>query len=196
MAGQTSREEGPGRMSTARPPGPWRPSRREVLVGAGLLGASACTGSSVDVAPRPTSDQRLAARVADEIRLLAARYAATVARHPGLRRALSPLAAEHDAHLRALAALQPAAASPSASSSASAAASAAASSSPSASPSASASGSVPATVAGARTALVDAEREAARRRRGQSLRAGPELARLLASVAACESVHAALLDDS
>jgi hypothetical protein len=176
-------------MSMARPPELRRPSRREVLIGAGLLVASGCARAAVDVAPRPTADQRLAADVAEEIRALAARYAATVRRHPGLGGVLSPLAAEHDAHVRALVALQPVA-SPSASAAGSAAGSAAAS--PSVSPTAAA---VPATPAAARAALVEAERVAAQRRRTQSLRAGAGLARLLASVAACESVHAALLGE-
>jgi hypothetical protein len=178
-------------MSMARPPELRRPSRREVLIGAGVLVASGCARAAVDVAPRPTADQRLAADVAEEIRALAARYAATVRRHPGLGGVLSPLAAEHDAHVRALVALQPVASpSPSASAAGSAAGSAAAS--PSVSPTAAA---VPATPAAARAALVEAERVAAQRRRRQSLRAGAGLARLLASVAACESVHAALLGE-
>jgi hypothetical protein len=127
--------------------------------------------------------------VANEITVLAAAYAATIAAHPTTRAALGPLAAEHDAHVAALVALLPApTATPSGSPSPSGSASASGSASPIASPP-----PVAASRAEAVAALATAERTAAARRRGQAGGAGPELARLLASIAACEVVHATLV---
>jgi hypothetical protein len=160
-----------------------RPTRRAVLAGGGLLFLAACTGSAPVHAPRLTADQRLARQVAAEITVLAAAYAATIAAHPRTRGALGPLAAEHEAHLLALVAFMPA---PTATPSLSA--------SPSTSPSAAASAvPVASSPAAARAALATDERAAAARRRQQAVGAGPELARLLASVAACEAVHAVLV---
>jgi hypothetical protein len=167
--------------------GDGRPSRRSVLAGGGLLLLAACTGSSPPRAPQLTADQRLARRVAAEITVLVGAYAATISAHPRTRPALASLAAEHDAHLAALTALQPApAATPSASSSGSTAPS------PSASPSAVAVQVAPSPAA-ARAALARAEKAAAARRRQQAGDAGPDLARLIASIAACEAVHAILV---
>ena len=160
-----------------------RPSRRSVLAGGGLLLLAACTGSSPVRAPQVSADQRLARRVAKEITVLAAAYAATIAVHPRANSALAPLAAEHEAHVVALVALQPAP-TPSASGSASPSAS----TSPSASPP-----PIAPSLAAARHQLVAAELAAAERRRQQAGDAGRELARLLASIAACESVHARLV---
>jgi hypothetical protein len=167
-------------MTDARGAGP---SRRSVLASSGLLLVAACTGSATVVVPRLTPDQRLARRVANEITVLAAAYAATIAAHPTTRAALSPLAAEHDAHVAALVALLPApTATPSGSPSPTGSAA------PSASPP-----PVAASRAEAVAALAAAERTAGARRRGQAGRAGRELARLLASIAACEVVHATLV---
>jgi hypothetical protein len=165
---------------------PARLSRRGVLAGGGALLITACTPWGTAAGPPGlTADQRLAARVADEIRTLEAAYAATIARHPTTRSELSSLAAEHDLHIAALDAIAPA---PTAS------ASAAGSPTPRTTPpQAPVRPSVPTSPATARNALQTAERTAAVRRQGQTLRAGPELGRLLASVAACEAVHAALL---
>jgi hypothetical protein len=160
-----------------------RPSRRCVLAGGGLLLVAACTGSPSVVRPPPlTSDQRLAQRVTVEIRSLVAAYTATIAAHPATAKALGPLAAEHRAHLAALVTLLPAPAT----------------STPTPSPSASTSPSTtpPAVAPSPAAALADlatAERSAAARRSQQAGRAGPELARLLASIAACEAVHAVLV---
>jgi hypothetical protein len=168
-------------MTNARGDGP---SRRSVLAGGGVLLLAACTGSSTPRAPELTADQRLARRIADEINVLATAYALTIAAHPRIRASLAALAAEHVAHAVALTALLPKPTSTS-------------SSSPPPSGSASPSASPPATiapsVAAARTELAAAERAAAARRRHQAGRAGPELARLLASIAACEAVHAGLV---
>lgn len=162
---------------------PARPSRRGVLAGGAALLMTACTRSGhAPPPPGPTPDQRLAAVVADEVRTLKVAYAATIARYPATRPELSTLAAEHDLHIAAFAALVPA---PDAS----------ASGSPSPTPSASPppAPTVPSSTAAARAALATAEHTAAARRQSQTRRAGPELARLLASVAGCEAVHAALL---
>jgi hypothetical protein len=167
-------------MTDARGAGP---SRRSVLAGTGLLLIAACTGSPSVVVPRLTADQRLARRAANEITVLAAAYAATIAAHPTIRAALGPLAAEHEAHVNALVALLPA---PTGSASPSGSVSPSGSTSPSASPP-----PVASSPADAVAALASAERMAARRRRGQAGRAGAELARLLASIAACEAVHTA-----
>jgi hypothetical protein len=163
-----------------------RPSRRSVLAGGGLLLVAACTGSSPSpvLAPRLTADQRLARHAAAEITVLSAAYTATIAAHPRTRRALGPLAAEHEAHVAALVELLPA---PTATPSGSPSPSGSTSPSTSASPPP----VVPATPAEAVAALAVAERAAAARRRAQAGGAGPELARLLASIAACESVHVA-----
>jgi sugar phosphate isomerase/epimerase len=164
-------------MTDARGAGP---SRRSVLAGTGLLLIAACKGSPAVVVPSLTADQRLARRVADEITVLAAAYAATITAHPTTRGTLGPLAAEHERHVAALAALLPA---PTATPSGSAP--------PSGSASPSAAPSVASSATDAVAALAAAERVAAARRRGQALRAGAELARLLASIAACEAVHTA-----
>jgi hypothetical protein len=172
-------------MTDARGDGP---SRRSVLAGGGVLLLAACTGSSTPRAPELTADQRLARRVADEINVLATAYAVTIAAHPNSRASLAALAAEHVAHAVALVALLPKPTSTPTFTS---------SSSPppngSASPSASPPLTVAPTVAAALAELAAAERAAAARRRHQADRAGPELARLLASIAACESVHATLV---
>jgi hypothetical protein len=161
------------------------PSRRSVLAGGGLLLLTACTGSTPPRSPGPTADQRLARRVTAEINGLANVYARTITAHPNLRPALTPLAAEHVAHSAALVALLPAPTStPTLTSSPSAT-----TSSPSAAPPA----TIPPTPGAAREALAMAERAAAARRRHQAAAAGPELARLLASIAACEAVHATLV---
>jgi len=166
-------------MTDARAAGP---SRRSVLTGTCLLLIAGCKGSPAVVVPGLTADQRLARRVAKEITVLAAAYTATIAAHPTTRGALGPLAAEHERHVAALVGLLPApTTTPTTSSSAPSG-----SASPSASPP-----PVASSPADALAALAAAERSAAGRRRGQAGRAGAELARLLASIAACESVHTA-----
>ena len=167
-------------MTDARGDGP---SRRTVLAGGGMLVIAACTGSPAVRVPELSADQRLARRVAAEIGVLAAAYAATVAAHPVPSTALGPLAAEHEAHVAALVALLPA---PTSTPTSSSSGSPTGSASPSASPP-----PVASSPAAALSALAEAERAAAARRRGQAGRAGPGLARLLASIAACESVHSA-----
>jgi hypothetical protein len=170
------------------------PGRRQVVRTA-VVAAAAATTSTVlagclpgDDDPEPPDPELLLrARVADEARALAARYAATVERFPAARTELATLGAEHEEHARALLprraarALAPVTAT----------ATGTASSAPSPSPAP----TVPSTLRAARTELAEAERVASRRRLRQlrATRRSPELARLLASVAACEAAHAALL---
>jgi hypothetical protein len=153
-------------------------SRRAVLASAAALALTGCVGSTDEPEPRPDPDLRLRDQVAAEVDDLVRAYAAATHAFPGLTHRLAPLAAEHQAHATALRGPQPTG-SPSAGASGSA--------TPPAEPAVPGSGS--ATV----TWLAGLERRAARRRARQTATAGPDLARLLASVGACESVHAALL---
>jgi hypothetical protein len=159
---------------------PRLPSRREVLVGGALVALGGCLPDTEPAAPARSPEERLRARVADEVDDLAARYAAVMARFPQGRPELSMLAAEHEAHVRALRGRGPASRPRS----------------PSPSPSAKgpAAPAVPETLAEARASLAVVERAASRRRGRQATGTGPELARLLASIAACEATHAALLE--
>jgi hypothetical protein len=159
---------------------PRLPSRREVLVGGALVALGGCLPDTEPAAPARSPEERLRARVADEVDDLAARYAAVMARFPQGRPELSMLAAEHEAHVRALRGRGPASRPRS----------------PSPSPSAKgpAAPAVAETLAEARASLAVVERAASRRRGRQATGTGPELARLLASIAACEATHAALLE--
>ena len=156
------------------------PSRRAVLVGAGLLAAAACSSGTEPEPPKPDPDLPIRALAADGVRGLVALYAAVSRAHPGLRTELAPLAAETEAHLSAL---EPPATRPSASTGASTSASATASTPV----------TVPATAAAARTALVRAERHEAELRVIQLASASSALARLLAAIGASEATHATLL---
>ncbi|MDH6542984.1 hypothetical protein ACFXJO_19860 [Streptomyces lavendulae] len=183
---------------------PWtlppRPSRRSLLTGAaGAAGAAllaGCTGGggpSGDGTGIPLERRMREGAVRDSARLLE-RYDATVAVHPGLAERLAPLRAAVAAHSAALAFPAPAATrsaspSPSASPSASAAAAAA---TPSGS-TAAGRADVPPKPAEALSALADAERSLSEARTIALAGAPGELARLLASVAACGAVHAYLL---
>ncbi|MFE9927753.1 hypothetical protein [Streptomyces sp. NPDC005533] len=166
---------------------PSRPSRRSLLAGAvGVVGAAALTGCSDD---RPAAgeggiplERRMReAAVRDSARLLE-RYDATAAAHPALAARLAPLRAAVAAHSGALAA---AAGSPSPSASRSGGTGAAAPA-PGGEP-------VPPKAEEALTALADAERSLSQARTIDLAGAPGELARLLASVAACGAVHAYLL---
>lgn len=156
------------------------PSRRAVLVGAGLLAAAACSSGTEPTPPKPDPDLPIRALAAGGVRGLVALYDAVSGTHPDLRAELAPLAAETAAHLSAL---EPPATRPTASTPAST------------SPSATASPTVavPATAAAARTALVRAERHEAELRVTQLASASSALARLLAAIGASEATHATLL---
>jgi len=148
-------------------------SRRALL--AGTLGAvvaplvlGGCTSDPEPAAPTP-DETALGFTLTSATELLAA-YTATTAAHPGLAPRLDPLAADHRTHL---AALGPG---------------------PSPSPTPSPTPSVPpvpADPAAAQAALTAAETAAAA---ALTSRVGPidaDLARTLASVAACRAAHAA-----
>ena len=172
------------------PPGENLPGRRQVILGAAAAAATTtvlagCLPGDDEPEP-PDPELLLRARVADEVRSLAAQYAATVDRFPAARSELATLGAEHEEHARALLPRRAARALASATATAGPSRSASATASPSAPP-------VAATLGAARAQLAEAERAASRRRMRQLRGRSPELARLLASVAACEAAHAALL---
>lgn len=167
-----------------------RPSRREVLVGGGLIGGgllalAGCLPGVDDASPPPVDPElRVRARIAEEVRALARHYEAVSDRFPAARPdgLLAAFAAEHTEHARAL--LGPGARSRSRTTSATSSPSAGATVAP----------PVPTDEGEALRSLVVAERAASRRRARQAGRASPALARLLASIAACEAAHAALLE--
>ncbi|MFF5705739.1 hypothetical protein ACFY7H_25140 [Streptomyces sp. NPDC012794] len=177
------------------------PSRRSLLAGAaGAAGAvllTGCTGggdaSGAD-GGIPLERRMREDAVRDSERLLE-RYDATAAAHPGLAGRLAPLRAAVAAHTAALAFADPAAREPAARPGPpSAAASGAAAPAPGA-PGAPAAGGepVPQQPAEALSALADAERSLSEARTIALAGAPGELARMLASVAACGAVHAYLL---
>ncbi|MFD7095148.1 hypothetical protein ACWGHU_27895 [Streptomyces xanthophaeus] len=174
---------------------PWtlppRPSRRSLLTGAaGAAGAALLTGCSDGEPPAadssiPLERQMREAAVRDSERLLE-RYDATTAAHPALAQRLAPLRTAVAAHTAALASSPgPVTGSPTAAPSWAA--------SPTTVTSAGAPAPVPAQPADALTALADAERSLSEARTIDLAGAPGELARLLASVAACGAVHAYLL---
>lgn len=174
---------------------PWtlssRPSRRSLLTGAaGAAGAALLTGCSdtgstaMDIGI-PLERRMREAAVRDSARLLE-RYDATTTAHPALAARLAPLRAAVAAHAAALSLTPSDAPSPSASASPSGGTGAAAAPAPSAEP-------VPPKPADALTALADAERSLSEARTIDLAAAPGELARMLASVAACGAVHAYLL---
>ncbi len=140
-----------------------------------LLTLSACLPDGPEP-ERPDPDLLLRRHVAAEVSDLVAAYAAVVTAFPQAPQVgtLRALAAEHEAHVAALTGPPPSQAS----------------ASPSATP---APPTVPSTVPAALRWLTGLERAAATRRSRQSLRAGADLARLLAAVGACETTHAVLL---
>ncbi len=151
-----------------------------MLVGGGLLALAGCLPGDERAAPAVRPEVRLRNRVATEVAALETLYAAVLARFPGARDELSPLAAEHTAHLAALRGPAPGptgSASPTTGSPA-----------PTPPPPA-----VPGTLEAARGALAVAERTASDRRARQAVGTTTGTARLLASIAACEAAHAALL---
>ncbi|MHB6910014.1 hypothetical protein [Streptomyces sp. DB-54] len=175
-------------------------TRRTTLLAGAALGGAALLAGCADHA-RPAAEapeqsaaaERLRARAARDSTALLARYDATLAAHPALGTPLRPLRAEVARHAEAFASDRPSAG-------ASASASTSASTSASAPPAGAARGAgaprVPADERGARTALADAERTLADARTAALVSAPPELARLLASVAAAGAAHAYLLTET
>lgn len=165
------------------------PSRRSLLAGAaGITGAALLSGCSdggpPEAEPGIPLERRMRETAVRESARLLERYDATSAAHPALAERLGPLRASVAAHAAALAADPTASPSPSRSRGSSA--SPAASASPGAEP-------VPAKPAEALAELADAERSLAEARTISLTGAPGELARMLASVAACGRVHAYLL---
>lgn len=167
---------------------PSRPSRRSLLAGAaGVAGAALLTGCSDD---RPADgeagiplERRMREKAVRDSALLLERYDATAAAHPALAGRLAPLREAVAAHAAALSPAPAGSPSPSPSQSGgTGAAGPAASGEP-----------VPPKPADALTALADAERSLSEARTIDLSGAPGELARMLASVAACGAVHAYLL---
>ncbi|MFF1342509.1 hypothetical protein ACFVYT_32305 [Streptomyces sp. NPDC058290] len=169
---------------------PLRLSRRSLLAGAaGVAGAALLTGcsdgdGSPDTAVGVPLERRMRETAVRDSERLLERYDATAAAHPALAARLAPLRASVAAHTGALASADSANRKPSGS----------------ASPSSAASGApavsgepVPPKPEEALTALADAERSLSEARTIALAGAPGELARLLASVAACGAVHAYLL---
>ncbi len=160
--------------------------RTTLLAGTALGGAALLAGCADGARPDPRAAERSAAaervrkQAARDSTALLARYDATLAAHPELGARLRPLRAEVARHAGAFASDGPSTA---ASASAPAAGTAHGADAP----------RVPADERGARSALAEAERTLADARAAALVSAPPELARLLASVAAAGAVHAYLL---
>lgn len=170
------------------------PSRRGLLAGAaGVAGAALLSGCSDGgppaAAPEVPLERRMRETAVRESERLLERYDATTAAHPTLARRLAPLRASVAAHTAVLADDGSPAPSPSRSTSPSASPSGAGA----AAPPAPGPPAVPSAPAAALAALADAERSLAEARTISLAGAPGELARLLASVAACGHVHAYLL---
>ncbi|MFF3859032.1 hypothetical protein [Streptomyces sp. NPDC002209] len=178
---------------------PLRLSRRSLLSGAaGVAGAALLTGcsdgdGSSDTAVGVPLERRMRETAVRDSERLLERYDATALAHPALAARLAPLRAAVAAHTGALASADSAAGRPSGSASpSSSAAAGAASSAPAGAPAVSGE-PVPPKPEEALSALADAERSLSEARTIALAGAPGELARLLASVAACGAVHAYLL---
>ncbi|KNE82815.1 MULTISPECIES: hypothetical protein [Streptomyces] len=189
------------------------PRRRSLFAGAlaagpGALLLSACSGDGAagEGGKPDAADRRLRERAARESRDLLLRYDATAATHPELAELLAPLRAETALHATAFDAGDRSA-SPSASPRSGgpgpegpgvppAAPSPARSPDASPDPDAPRAPEVPGKPAEALKALAGAERRTADARTAALSRAEPELARLLASVAASGAAHAYLLNEA
>lgn len=171
---------------------PAGPHRRSVLTGALALGAAfsapLLTACSDDGAPaRKQADSataKLRDRAVRDSAALLARYDATLEAHPALAGRLRPLRAEVDRHTQAFATPRPAR-TPSGTSGGASASAGSAPESP----------AIPAERAEALAALAEAEQRLADSRATVLLHASPDLARLLASVAAAGAAHVYLLKE-
>ncbi|WP_260476426.1 hypothetical protein [Streptomyces sp. WAC 06783] len=175
-------------------------TRRRTLLAGSVLGGAALllTSCSEDAGPGGSrqeadaaAEARLRGQAARDSAALLAHYDATLAAHPGLGERLRPLRAEVARHAAAFGGASPAPSAPST------APRAGASAAPSASATASAPASpaVPSDEKQARADLAAAERRTADARAAALVSAPPELARLLASVAAAGAAHAYLLTE-
>ncbi|MCY0920837.1 MULTISPECIES: hypothetical protein [unclassified Streptomyces] len=184
-----------GFPESAEPAGPRRPSRtprpsrRSVLVtavgagGAALLTGCSDAGDASGAIAEVSLERRMREGAVRDSEELLERYDRTIAAHPDLAGRLTPLRASVAAHPAALAFVDPGR---SGERQASPSASATATPAPSGEP-------VPPKAADALAELADAERSLAETRTVALAGAPGELARLLASVAACGAVHAYLL---
>ncbi|MFI7424640.1 hypothetical protein [Nonomuraea sp. NPDC049684] len=164
-------------------------SRRAVLAGgAAALTACSASGPAGPATPAPDSPETVLLRqvVADKERTVAL-YSALIA---GGAESLEPFRARHQAHLAELRKYLPAGPPPASPSASSPAGSAPAS--PGASPSATPSKPPKPTL----SRLRDVERRAAAQRPRQLAGLSPGVAQLLASIGACEAVHAVSLPKS
>ncbi|MEU9416267.1 hypothetical protein [Streptomyces sp. NPDC048272] len=178
----------------AGPPHPSRPSalsRRSLLVtavgatGVTLLGGCSGGGDASGADTEVSLERRMREGAVRDSEILLERYDSTIAAHPDLAGRLAPLRASVAAHPAALSFAesgQPGERRASPSPSASATATPSRSGEP-----------VPPKAADALAALADAERGLSETRTVALAGAPGELARLLASVAACGAVHAYLL---
>ncbi|MFJ5227998.1 hypothetical protein [Streptomyces sp. NPDC088400] len=165
-------------------------TRRRVLTAASATAAGLLTACSSDSADGPGSEaaaraeSALRIRSAGTSRKLLAQYDAVLERHPGQKTRLAPLRAAVARQMAALAPRTRKSTNPS-------------SAAPSASVTAAAPGSpaVAADPAQALKALAAAERRTADAHTAALMEAPPELARLLASVAAASAAHAYLLTE-
>jgi hypothetical protein len=166
--------------------------RRQVLAGLAVTAVgvtAACTSDKIVAAPPHPGGgpqnpvEPFSLYLAAERRLRDS-YAATIAKHPGLKPKLAALMAEHTEHVKAMEAIIGEPTAPTASGSASSAP---------ATPDAAAKAAVPATVAAAVAALKAAEKAAAGRYAAACLSENGTRAALLASVSACESSHLVVL---
>ncbi|MFE2230761.1 hypothetical protein [Streptomyces kronopolitis] len=164
--------------------------RRTLLAGAALGGAALLTGCSEDDGPggpeHSSAADRLRRNSARDSTALLARYDATLRAHPSLEPRLRPLRAEVARHAEAFGEERTAPDGPAHEAGASSSGPPPRGARPSAPP-------VPQDERAARTALADAERRLAGTRTEALAAAPPELARLLASVAAAGAAHAYLL---
>ncbi|MFE6688431.1 hypothetical protein ACFVFQ_18415 [Streptomyces sp. NPDC057743] len=142
--------------------------RTTLLAGAALGGAALLSGCADAAGPNPRAAERLRKRAAHDSATLLARYDATLSAHPALAPRLRPLRAEVARHTEAFTPKPP-------------------------SPAPGGTPRVPTDEREARTTLADAERTLSDTRTKALLSAPPELARLLASVAAAGAAHAYLL---
>ncbi|MEV4332564.1 hypothetical protein AB0K02_18825 [Streptomyces sp. NPDC049597] len=181
MITKRAEETGVGRTGT---------TRRRALLATGAAAAAMVTGCSDDAAqerpPRgPAADpaqaeKALRRRLAARSRTLLDEYDAVIARHPALAGRLTPLRAHVAAHVAALAGRKQAPAAP-------------VSPSPSGTGSVVPGGPAPDDPVAALKALAAAERRTSDAHTASLADAEPELARLLASVAAAGAAHAYLL---
>lgn len=174
------------------------PRRRSLFaVASTALFVTGCSAGSEKPDPtvgsRPSQAERVRARAADDSGKLAERYDAVIAAHAGLAPRLRPLREEVARHAKAFGSTTTSTASQEAAGPQASPDAPGAPSPSGAQRSASPTVSGPATAKDALAGLAAAEREIADRRLEELLDAPPELARLLASVAAAGAAHVYLL---